>query len=72
MSDELYVNGAEIESEAETFFKRWREIDANMLARNLRCIQCNGPIETPKRISRRYCSARCRQRARRLWLRQNA
>ena len=63
---ELIVNQAEIEAQANALF---RQIDANILARRLRCASCDGPIPNPKRISRRYCSARCRQRARRLWLR---
>jgi hypothetical protein len=66
---ELITNEAEIESEANALMARFRQIDASMLARKLRCASCDGPIPNPKRISRRYCSARSRQRARRLWLR---
>jgi hypothetical protein len=67
---ELITNEAEIEAEANAFMARLRQADANILARRLRCVACGGPIQDPKRISRRYCSARCRQRARRLWLRE--
>ena len=66
---ELITNKAEIEAQANALMVRFRQIDANFLARRLRCAACDGPIPNPKRISRRYCSARCRQRARRLWLR---
>ena len=66
---ELIVNAAEIEARANAFVARLQRLDADLLARKLRCVACDGPIENPKRISRRYCSARCRQRARRLWLR---
>ena len=66
---ELVVNRAEIEAQANALFARFRQIDADILARRLRCASCDGAIPNPKRISRRYCSARCRQRARRLWLR---
>jgi hypothetical protein len=66
---ELIVNQAEIEAQANALMARFRQIDANFLARRLRCAACGGSIPNPKRISRRYCSARCRQRARRLWLR---
>jgi hypothetical protein len=66
---ELIVNAAEIEAKANAFMVKLRQFDANILARKLRCVACDGPIASPKRISRRYCSARCRQRARRLWLR---
>jgi hypothetical protein len=60
------VNYAEIEAEAAARVARFRQFDANFLARNLRCAACGGPIKDPKRISRRYCSDRCRQRAHRL------
>jgi hypothetical protein len=63
---ELIMNQAEIEAEANALVARFRQIDANFLARNMRCAACDGLIPNPKRISRRYCSARCRQRARRL------
>jgi hypothetical protein len=66
---ELIVNEAEIEAEANALIACFRQIDADFLARRLRCVSCDGPIPNPKRISRRYCSARCRQRARRLLLR---
>jgi hypothetical protein len=66
---ELITNEVEIEAEANALMARFRQFDANFLARRLRCASCDGPIPNPKRISRRYCSARCRQRARRLWLR---
>jgi uncharacterized protein with PIN domain len=66
---ELIVNQAEIEAQANALVARFRQIDANFLALKLRCASCDGPIKDPKRISRRYCSDRCRQRARRLWLR---
>ena len=66
---ELITNKAEIEEQANALVARFRQIDANFLARKLRCAACDGPIPNPKRISRRYCSDRCRQRARRLWLR---
>ena len=68
---ELAANEAEIEAQANALMARFRQIDANFLARRLRCAACDGPIPNPKRISRRYCSARCRQRARRLWLRSH-
>lgn len=68
---ELAVNCAEIEAEANALVARFRQINANFLARNMRCASCDGPIKDPKRISRRYCSDRCRQRARRLWLRSH-
>jgi hypothetical protein len=70
--DELAGSYAEIETRANELVARFRMIDANMLARKLRCIACEGPIKDPKRINRRYCSARCRQRARRLWLREQS
>jgi hypothetical protein len=66
---ELITNKAEIEARAKARVARFRQIDANFLALKLRCASCDGPIKDPKRISRRYCSDRCRQRARRLWLR---
>ena len=66
---ELITNKAEIEVQAKALVARFRQIDANFLALKLRCASCDGPIKDPKRISRRYCSDRCRQRARRLWLR---
>jgi endogenous inhibitor of DNA gyrase (YacG/DUF329 family) len=69
---ELIVNEAEIEAEAKAFMARLRQIGASMLARKLRCAACGDPIKDPQRSSRRYCSARCRQRARRLWLRNHA
>ena len=62
---ELITNEAEIEACANALVARFRQIDADFLARKLRCASCDGPIQDPKRISRRYCSARCRQRARR-------
>jgi hypothetical protein len=68
---ELAVNQAEIEAQANALVARFRQFDANFLARNIRCVACSGPIKDPKRISRRYCSDRCRQRARRLWLRSH-
>lgn len=66
---ELMVNEVEIEAKANALIARFRQFDANFLARNLRCASCGGSIQDPKRTSRRYCSARCRQRARRVWLR---
>ena len=69
---ELITNQAEIEAQAHALVTRFRQFDANFLARNLRCASCDGPIQDPQRITRRYCSARCRQRARRLWLRNHA
>jgi hypothetical protein len=66
---ELITNKAEIEAQAKALVARFRQIDANFLALKLRCASCDGLIKDPKRISRRYCSDRCRQRARRLWLR---
>jgi hypothetical protein len=68
---ELAVNYAEIEALANAFVARLRQIDASMLAKMLRCAACGDPIKDPQRSSRRYCSARCRQRARRLWLRSS-
>ena len=69
---ELAANRAEIEAEANAFVVRLRQIGASVLARKLRCASCGDPIKDPQRSSRRYCSARCRQRARRLWLRSHA
>jgi hypothetical protein len=69
---ELAVSAAEIETQANEWVARFRQVDANALAKRLRCVACDGPIKDPKRISRRYCSARCRQRARRLWLREQS
>ena len=64
---ELIRNQAEIEAEANALLVRFRQIDASFLARRLRCaFPCNGAIPDPKRISRRYCSGACRQRAHRL------
>lgn len=62
---DLVRNCAEIEVEADARVARFRQIDASFLARNLRCAACGRPIKDPKRISRRYCSDRCRQRAQR-------
>jgi len=67
---ELAANQAEIEAEAYTFMARLQQVDARMLAKMLRCAACGGPIKDPKRISRRYCSDRCRQRAHRLLARE--
>jgi hypothetical protein len=69
---ELITNKAEIEAQANALMARFRQIDANFLAIKLRCASCDGPIKDPKRISRRYCSDRCRQRARRFWLRSQS
>jgi hypothetical protein len=70
---ELSANEAEIEAQANALVTRFRQIDVNFLARNLRCASCGGPIQDPKRWREYgYCSARCRQRARRLWLRSQA
>jgi hypothetical protein len=63
---ELAVNYAEIEAEANALVARFRQINANILAHHLGCAACGGPIKAAKRISRRYCSDRCRQRAHRL------
>jgi hypothetical protein len=71
---ELTANRPEIEAEANERVTRVRQIsrqiNARMLARR-RCAACGGPIKDPQRISRRYCSDRCRQRAHRVWLRSH-
>ena len=62
---ELAANRAEIEAYAATVVGRMRAIDARLIGRTLRCIVCDELIPDAKRLSRCYCSARCRQRAHR-------
>jgi hypothetical protein len=64
--DELAANQAEIEAKATEFVTRVRQAETEALANVLRCAACGSPIKNPRRISRRYCSDRCRQRAHRL------
>jgi hypothetical protein len=61
---ELAAHGAEIAAQVDEFFARLRSICAGILRKKLRCAMCGGEME-PKRLSRRYCSDRCRQRAHR-------
>jgi hypothetical protein len=60
--NELAAHGTEIAAEADRFLTRIREIDRSIVSQHLRCASCGGPM-APQRISRRYCSDRCRQRA---------
>jgi hypothetical protein len=62
--NELAVHGTEIAAEADRFLTRVREIDRRILSQHRRCASCGGPMAL-QRISRRYCSDRCRQRAHR-------
>jgi hypothetical protein len=63
---ELLRDPSGLEADAVARAADYREFDAEDLARKLRCSHCKGPIANPKRWrKRRYCSALCRQRARR-------
>ena len=62
---ELAANRAEIEAQDDMVADRTREVLAQLTSNLLRCIGCDGPIPCARRLSRRYCSDRCRQRAHR-------
>ena len=62
---ELAANRAEIEAQADVVAGRMRKVMARLTSNLLRCIVCDGPIPDARRLSRRYCSDRCRQRAHR-------
>ena len=60
---ELAEHGETIAAEVDRLFAIARATDRRILAGNLRCVACDGPMPDIRRISRRYCSDRCRQRA---------
>jgi hypothetical protein len=62
---ELAEHGAEIVAKADRILDMMRETDQRILHDKLRCVVCDCPIDGIRRISRRYCSDRCRQRAHR-------
>jgi hypothetical protein len=59
---ELAAHRDEIAAEVDKLCALSRQINLDILAKHLRCVVCDGPM-TPARMSRRYCSPRCRQRA---------
>ena len=61
--EEIAAHGAEIAAQADDVLARMRSINAGIRSK-LRCATCGGPMDA-KRISRRYCSDRCRQQAHR-------
>ena len=67
--DELAAHGDEIGAQVDAFLVREKEILARALtglvAEQVRCPVCDNPITDAKRLSRRYCSNRFRQRAHR-------
>ena len=60
---ELAVNYAKHEARADRFDALKRETIIRVTGKTLRCIACEGPMPHAQRLSRRYCSDRCRQRA---------
>jgi len=68
--DEIDANRAEIEAKAKQSRAAMREAfehaSTNIVRGTLRCVVCDGPLPDAKRLSRRYCSGRCRQTAHRL------
>ena len=71
--DEIAANYAEIEAGANEMMalsgRTVGNLTTNWLAKNRPCIECGGPITGARRLSRWYCSPRCRQRAHRKALR---
>ena len=63
IAEEFAAHGAEIAAQADDVLARMRSINAGIRSK-LRCATCGGPMDA-KRISRRYCSDRCRQQAHR-------
>jgi hypothetical protein len=62
---ELEAHRTEIEAKAVAHVALIRQIVARARVQMFPCTVCGGPIPNIKRASRRYCSDRCRQRARR-------
>jgi hypothetical protein len=62
---ELAAHGAEIAAEADELLAQKRKINLARLRNLRRCAVCGEPIVGAKRLNRRYCSDRCRQRAHR-------
>ena len=60
--NELAAHGTAITAEADRVFARVRRLNRRIFSQHLRCASCGGPM-APQRISRRYCSDRCRQQA---------
>ena len=64
---ELAEHGAEIAAQVDRIFAGLQETTQRIAAMALRkhraCEACGGPIEGARRMSRWYCSDRCRQRA---------
>jgi hypothetical protein len=64
--DELTAYGAEIGAEVDRIRLKWEQVDhafTEAFAQRVPCVVCGGPITDARRLSRRYCSDSCRQRA---------
>jgi predicted nucleic acid-binding Zn ribbon protein len=67
--EELAAYGTEIAARVDELIERQRKslqhVTTVGIRRHRRCEECGGPIENAERITRWYCSNRCRQRAHR-------
>ena len=65
--DELARHHDEIAAEVDHVLAISRDVNQRIRTRAIHehraCEACGGPIEGARRLSRRYCSNRCRQRA---------
>jgi len=62
---ELAEHWAEIAAQCDRADGIMHTIMVGMVGKTLRCAACDCPMPDAQRLNRRYCSPRCRQRARR-------